>query len=370
MRNSNVYIKRLSTKKLGSTNISIVVLINLLLPLAMHFIQVSVLKYQISADIVDNITLKYFDRTRFLSIILVILILTVIDYIYLIKPILILENTVSQNIQIVKDKDFDTFEHRYASSSVEAVFYDLINDRKNEMEHHNKDELVRQETEMFALQSQIKPHFLYNTLDSIRGLAMIHGETELADMAKALSKLFRSMVTKERRLILLEEEMDNVQNYISIQQFRFANRFEYDCRIDEGLANKYMVPNLLLQPIFENGIMHGIEGKLDKGIIRLSGEATDQRLILRVYDNGVGIEDKKLEAMNHRLRSQNYYKEEVPDEDQNGIGLDNINRRLKLQFGEDFGIYLYSTLGVETMVEITLPIIEAEEVFSEGGLFE
>lgn len=370
MKKGNPYIKRLSTKKLGSKNITIVVLINLLLPLAMHFLLVEVLNYQVSANFLDAVTLEYYGQIRFLGDALVILVLAVIDFNYLIKPILILESTVEQNIRTMNIKEFDTFEQRCADSSVEKMFYDLIYDRENELERHNKEELIRQETEIFALQSQINPHFLYNTLDSIRGLALVHGVTELADMAKALSKLFRNMVTKEGRMIPLKDEMDNVQNYVNIQLFRFANRFTYECRIDESILNKYMVPNLLLQPIFENGIMHGLEGKMEKGMISIAAEATDKRFVLRVYDDGVGIEDKKLEAMNLQLRSQNGGREEFQDEEHSGIALDNINRRLKLKFGDEYGLYIYSTLGVGTMVEITLPIIEAEEGISEGGLFD
>jgi two-component system sensor histidine kinase YesM len=361
-------MKHLALKKLGSVNIVIVVLINLLLPLITHIMVIRVLHYQLSNHV--GVTLEYVGRVQLLAIVLVILILAVIDFIFLIKPIVALENTVREHIKIVRLETYDMYELYFADSSIEKMFYDMVNDRKKEIERQNKVEMARQETEIFALQRQINPHFLYNTLDSIRGLALVHGVPEIADIAKALSKLFQNTVEKEGRLIRLKEELDSVENYVNIQKFRFENRFEYSCEIEENLSAKYMVPNLTLQPIVENGIMHGLEGKLDKGTIRISGYTTESRLIIKVYDNGVGIEDEKLEEINLQMRSINYHNDEKQTKGHFGIALSNINRRLKLKFGGEYGIYLYSTLDVGTMVEITLPLIEADEGLSNGGLYE
>lgn len=369
-KRTHPYIRHLAFKKLGSINIIIVVAINLLLPLITQILITSVVDYQLSKHIIENITLGYITRVQLLGIILVILILAVIDFIFLIKPILSLENTVREYIKMVRLETYDMYELYFADSSIEKMFFDMVNDRKKEIERHKKVEIARQETEIFALQRQINPHFLYNTLDSIRGLALIHNVPQIANIAKALSKLFQNTLEKEGRLILLKEELGNVQNYVNIQQFRFTNKFEYNCSIDVGLLNKYMVPNLTLQPIVENGIMHGLEGKLGKGYISISGYVTETRLIIIISDNGVGIDDAKMEAINLQLSPGNHREEEQKKKANMGIALTNINTRLKLKFGDQYGLYVYSTLGVGTTVEVTLPLIEAEGEFADGDLYE
>lgn len=364
------YIRHLACKKLGSFNIIIVVAINLFLPLITEILITSIVDYQLSKHVIERITFEYITRVQLLGIILVILILAVIDFIFLIKPILTLENKVKEYIKMVRLETYDMYELYFADSSLEKMFYDMVNDRKKEIERHQKVEMARQETEIFALQRQINPHFLYNTLDSIRGSALVHDVPQIANIAKALSKLFQNTLEKEGRLILLKEELDNVQNYIKIQQFRFANKFEYDCNIDSSIINKYVVPNLTLQPIVENGIMHGLEGKMGEGYIRVSGYITETRLVIIISDNGVGIDDAKMETINLQLSSGYHREEELKAEAHMGIALTNINTRLKLKFGDQYGLYVYSTLGVGTTVEVTLPLIEAEGEFADGGLYE
>lgn len=364
------YIRHLAFKRLGSINIIVVVAVNLLLPLIIQILITSVVDYQLSKHVIEAMTLEYISRVQLLGAVLVILILAVVDFIFLIKPILSLENMVREYTKMVRLETYDMYELYFADSSIEKMFYDMVNDRKKEIERQSKVEIARQETEIFALQRQINPHFLYNTLDSIRGLALVHDVPQIANIAKALSKLFQNTLEKEGRLIPLKEELDNVQNYVNIQQFRFANKFEYSCNIDESLINRYMVLNLTLQPIVENGIMHGLEGKLDQGYIRISGYATETGLVIIISDNGVGIDDAKMEAINLQLSSGSHREAEPRNEAHMGIALTNINTRLKLKFGEQYGLYLYSTLGVGTTVEATLPLIEAEEDFADGGLYE
>lgn len=214
-----------------------------------------------------------------------------------------------------------------------------------------------------TLQSQINPHFLYNTLESIRGFCIIRKQREIANLIESLSILFRHSLQSIDQLVTLKEELDNVMHYLSIQQFRFPGKFVYIENIEdrENLMN-CKLPNMTVQPIIENAIFHGLEQKLEDGRIDLRAYLTDKRLIIRVSDNGVGISDSKSAHINELLQTNSVFSDYDPDKTPNkhdhGIGMANINTRIKLQFGNEYGIAISSTRNVGTQVEITLPIIQ------------
>lgn len=229
----------------------------------------------------------------------------------------------------------------------------------------NRDELIhiyKKEAEYLALQNQINPHFLYNTLEGIRSEALLAGEDTIAEMTEALATFFRYTISKVDHLVTLEEELENIENYYYIQQFRFGDRLslriEYDAGEEEDLqALGLYLPKLTLQPIIENSIYHGLETKPGRGRLSITISLTDQRLILRVSDDGIGMEQERLLRLNDRLKSLSL--EGGPQEKAaGGIALVNVNNRIKLLFGEEFGIYVYSHLGAGTDVEISLPRVE------------
>ena len=232
--------------------------------------------------------------------------------------------------------------------------------KKNDIQAKQKENQM-QTTELYALQTQINPHFLYNTLDSIRGYAVIHQVYEIADMTEALSKLFRSMIAKEGKLLRVKEEFESVKNYIAIQDFRFQHKFHYECEVEREIMEEYLIPNMSLQPLVENAIMHGLEQKMGMGIVRITGYVTEKRLVLNVWDNGIGISEKKLRILNERILNWRETESEKNRDDHTGIALMNINKRIKLQFGEEFGIYIMSTPEISTVTELTLPAIRVDE---------
>lgn len=250
-------------------------------------------------------------------------------------------------------------------SALETLFVEILQEQMQSVEREYKTEVLRQQAELMALQSQINPHFLYNTLDSIRGLAIHHQVPEIADMTEALSKLFRRMIAKESMLITLAEELQSVDNYMLIQKFRFHNRFGYQLRIEDESLLSLMVPNLIIQPIVENAIVHGLEKREGSGEVQIYAYATQNRLMISVEDNGVGVPPDKLDAINAMLR------DELPVERSEkgsgmGIALPNINQRIKLRFGASYGVNIMSTQGVGATVEIVLPRIEADQERSHG----
>ena len=199
---------------------------------------------------------------------------------------------------------------------------------------------------MNSLQNQINPHFLYNTLESIRGAALYHGIHDIAAMSKALSLLFRYSIS-ERVLVSIKEEMQHLENYLSIQNFRYENKFELLYSIPPQLMN-YKILKLTLQPLIENSIKHGLEMKLGRGIVKLEILALDNNIKIHISDDGLGIPPKKVEELNRLLTNDKYLPGSEGDSSGTGIGVKNVNSRIKLYFGEQYGLKFRDTLGVRT----------------------
>ncbi len=224
----------------------------------------------------------------------------------------------------------------------------------------NTDQIMnasKRQAQFLALQNQINPHFLYNTLEGIRSEALLAGLDTVASMTEALSTFFRYTISNVENLVTLEQELENTRNYFCIQQFRFGNRMALEVVIDDDDKQEvlsYRIPKLTLQPIVENCIIHGLECQVGPGMLRIHIETTQSRLLVTVSDNGVGMEISVLNKMYHSLsvRSFDYMKR---DEHHGGIALVNVNNRIKLLFGEQYGLTVTSQVGVGTDVLISLP---------------
>lgn len=221
-------------------------------------------------------------------------------------------------------------------------------------------DLNKRQAQYLALQNQINPHFLYNTLESIRGEALIAGLDSVADMTEALAKFFRYTITKVENLVSVEEELDNCETYFGIQKYRFGDRLnlhiEYEPEEHEKIMN-CRIPKLTLQPILENSIIHGTELKIGAGNLYIRFECTEERLIIRVSDDGVGMDEETLEKLNRKLGRTNDSLS-TGSEEKGGIALVNVNNRIHLIFGDEYGMHVYSVLHSGTDVEITIPLTE------------
>ena len=256
-----------------------------------------------------------------------------------------------------------TYEELFSTSSGNTAYMEKILDVVGKYsEQKTKDNYARihnKQAELAALQSQINPHFLYNTLDSIRGQALVENNIEIARMVEALAGFFRYSISRKGELVRLRDEIFNVQNYMKIQQYRFANRFLLEIRIEkeDEIAYECLVPRLIIQPIVENSINHGLKEMLDNCIIMIEVVLTNNNLILTISDNGDGIESDVLDEINNSIKSTEQFFEKKPESKSTGkgIALININKRIQLFFGEEYGLSLYSTKNVGTDVEILLP---------------
>ncbi|WP_237660554.1 sensor histidine kinase [Tepidanaerobacter sp. GT38] len=219
---------------------------------------------------------------------------------------------------------------------------------------------TKKQAQYLALQNQINPHFLYNSLEGIRGEAILAGLDSIAEMAEALGKFFRYAISNYNNLVTLEDELSNIEDYYYIQQYRFGERLSLSIEIDSENKDevlKYQLPKLTLQPIVENAIFHGIEKKMGKGHVRIKVETTPKRLIITVSDDGIGMKEERLMELNEKLNVQSFEYVKSDDEKKAGIAMINVNNRIKLLFGEQYGINIFSTENVGTDVEITLPRI-------------
>lgn len=228
-----------------------------------------------------------------------------------------------------------------------------------EMTRKNSAAIFHKHTELTALQSQINPHFLYNTLESVRGQALLDGNKEIAGMMEALSSFFRYSISRKGSLVTLRDELANIQNYMMIQRYRFNNRFSMEIYIDEEdeAAYDFNIPKLIIQPVVENAVFHGLEERLEGGTVSIEVIVTEKNMMISVSDNGKGMDDEALSRLNERIHSQaDMLVEEGEKEQTNtGIGLPNIHKRIQLLFGEEYGLSVYSTLNQGTDVEITVP---------------
>lgn len=217
------------------------------------------------------------------------------------------------------------------------------------IEEVKHDEETLQKTELKALQAQINPHFLYNTLDSIQWMCEVGRSTDAVQMVGALARLFRISTSRGAELIPIRRELEHAENYLIIQKFRHKDQFQYRFVVDDGLLD-CLCSKITLQPIIENSILHGFGEFVDAGEIIIEVKDDGDDIIMSVTDNGVGME----EAVRERLLSE---QEDCTD----GIGIKNVNDRNQIYFGEQYGLVIESELDEGTCVTIRLPKIWRDE---------
>ena len=242
-------------------------------------------------------------------------------------------------------------------SPEEGKLYEFMINNKDE--NRNLFLASKREAQILALQNQINPHFLYNTLETIRSEAIMNGAVNAGTMAEALATFFRYTISNLDYLVQIEDELENIQNYFTIQHYRFGNKIGIQITYDEEDKNilRLYIPKLIMQPVVENAIYHGIEQKLGAGQVTISISYTKQNLDIMISDDGIGIKDTELSEINNRLwtDSENYGYEK--SEKSGGIAIRNVNQRIKLLFGEEYGIWLNSIYGIGTDVHIKLPVV-------------
>ena len=256
----------------------------------------------------------------------------------------------------IAEGDFEVRASANSGDEIEVLAHGFNNMAENMQELIGKikeDEQKMRRADLRLLQEQINPHFLYNTLDTI--VWLIEGnETEQAvDMVVTLSDFFRLVLSKGKEFISIGQEEQHIRSYLEIQEKRYHDILEYSIQIDPALYD-YQILKLTLQPLVENALYHGIKYKRAKGSIRVTGEKKGDIICLAVSDDGVGMEPEELCQLREEI-------ERPCGETKKGFGLANVNERIHMYFGAQYGMTIDSVKGKGTMVEIVIPAVRAEE---------
>lgn len=269
-------------------------------------------------------------------------------------------------IQRFLDGYIDVSDLRQSEIGISRKHEELLGRIENIVRSTQTLDLSKRQAQYRALQNQINPHFLYNTLEGIRSEAMIAGLDNVSDMTEALAIFFRYTISKVENLVTVEEELENCRTYFKIQQYRFGDRLKLEILEDEEDWDdilKCQIPKLTLQPILENSIIHGIEMKIGTGKITIAISRTKSDLHIQVKDNGVGMNLETLTRLNNQLSSKEDELKEITQEEKGGVALTNVNNRIHLIFGEEYGMNVFSMESQGTEVSLVIPV-----VFSENEL--
>lgn len=230
----------------------------------------------------------------------------------------------------------------------------MIESMKEKNHQIREDEKKKREYEIKILQAQINPHFLYNTLDSIKWIALSRGEKTIEKMTYALIHLLRKTISDDKEFVSIHEELENIQYYIEIQKFRYYDSFDFEIFTDKDCQEAF-IPRLTLQPLVENALFHGIYNCGRRGKITIVLKKEKQGIKIDIIDNGKGMDRKEEKDENSRRKG----------ESMSGIGIKNVNERLKLYFGESYGISFESKKDEFTKITVYIPFIT--ELEKHGG---
>jgi two-component system, sensor histidine kinase YesM len=252
---------------------------------------------------------------------------------------------------------------RFAGTRIDELgelghgFNEMIERIQSLIDQVYAEQMSKREAELRILQEQIKPHFLYNTLDTIQWMAQEHRVDEVVSMVGALTSLFRIGLSKGKELIRLAEELEHIESYLFIQKTRYEEKFDYEVSVQEGL-NGCRVMRLILQPLVENAIYHGIKERRGHGTLRVEGRIEErdgmQDLVLTVHDDGVGMGEAALARLCSSL-------EEGGGPYLGGYGIRNVHERIRLTFGKPYGLSFSSVRGEGTEVVVRHPLLDAED---------
>lgn len=272
----------------------------------------------------------------------------------IVKPILQME----EQMRRVEQGDFDAYVDVKTSDEIGRIgekFNVMVAKIKDLMERVVMEEkkqsqlLIKQrEAELELLRAQINPHFLFNTLNSIKCMALINQANHIAEMISALGRLLENSIQRGKDMITLEEEIENLKNYVLLQQMRYGNKLRILYDMDPELLT-LEVPRLILQPIVENAIIHGLEKKANGGQIQVYGRRKEEVAEIVIEDNGVGMSQEEVENLRTGLDPTHQRKSF------SGIGIKNVDERIRLVYGEDYGLTIKSEVNVGTKVILVIP---------------
>ena len=272
------------------------------------------------------------------------------------KPIIDLSKTMRKN----KYLSLVTVKKNLERTDEIGVLYTEYNKMIQEINRYIKDSyqnrLLTLDSQMKALEAQINSHFLYNTLESINSIAEIEEVESIAVMTKALGDMFRYSIKTESELVPIEDELAHVSNYMTIQKIRYEDKIDFRLEIEDGLSS-YKVLKLIVQPIIENALYHGLESTRKKGTVAVKVFRQEERIVFEIADDGVGMSPDQLQELRALLSEPPAFGE-LGRRDKRSIGLKNVHSRISLYYGPEYGLSLESELDKGTKVVLNVPILD------------
>lgn len=311
-------------------------------------------KWKLAAVFPQKDVLARLDYIKLITLLIIILLIFVAALLanalasYITKPISLLTNSMKRiqggNMNFVP-KTHPLNEVGVLNQGVE----DLVGRVKNLLEQIQKEQENKRQMEFAVMQTQIHPHFLYNTLYSIKGLCDMGMNEEASAMVTALSNYFRIGISRGQEIISVEEEIAHIRNYLFIQEMRYGDDFAYEIQVEEAVLSHRII-KLTLQPLVENAIYHGVKQKRGCGRILVSGYETNGFLCFEVRDNGLGMSEERLKEIRLSLERKGSQQQSV------GLGVRNTHERLQLHYGKEAGLKIESEYNLGTSVKVLIPL--------------
>lgn len=263
---------------------------------------------------------------------------------------------IQQKLKLISQGDFSpdpSIESGTEIGSIGKGINQLSHEVQNLMDQRLANQREQKELEYRMLQSQINPHFLYNTLGTIKWMASLQKATGISDLTTALARLLRKVSKDTRKEVTLREELELLDDYFTLLQYRYGGNLDYKKEIEDPNLLETMVPRFILQPLMENAVFHGIEPK-GKGEIRLKAQIQDKNVRISFFDNGIGMPRDQVEKINHPGPIPN-------NQELEHFGIQNVNNRIRNYYGLEYGLSVKSVEGQYTEIEILLPYVTNED---------
>jgi two-component system sensor histidine kinase YesM len=290
----------------------------------------------------------------------IIIVIAFLLSVYVTNPIIHLSN----HMRSIKNQGLITTQkYKNRNDEIGILFTEhdaMVNSLNHYIKNEYQNKLITLDAQMRALEAQINSHFLFNTLESINSIAEIEEVESISIMSLALGNMFRYSIKTKSELVSLQDELKHVQDYVSIQQIRFDSSFQILYDIQEGITDTKIL-KLILQPLVENSLYHGLNRCSIKGTISLSAYIEDSVVIIKIQDNGKGIPEEQLSKIKDMLNKPPQFTE-LGHREHISIGLKNIHTRIQLYYGLDYGLSIESIEGKGTSILIKVPRIERGDI--------
>jgi two-component system sensor histidine kinase YesM len=294
-------------------------------------------------------TVNFSFVTAVIFIVLAIVVSILMAY-FTTKPII----RLTKSMKALEFQNFDVGVSEIRSDEIgtlERRFNSMLLRIKELIQVEYKSKIDKRTAQLKAMQAQINPHFLYNALQVIGGIALSRKVPEIYEHIRAISDLFRYAIKMKSDIVLIADEIEHVSNYLHIQKLRFQHMLDIQLEIDEE-CRSCQIPKFSLQPIVENCFLHGLEGKMGKWSIVIQAQLILDEVEISIKDNGIGIDDEQLQQIRKYLNQES---EESRFGDSMGLG--NVNSRIKIIFGDEYGLFVTSDTGAGTTVKLVIPAL-------------